>query len=159
ADDALMLRLSHEPGWDPYRSLLATCALLFDRADFKHKAGRLDDKTRWLFGPAAQARWDALPARPAPPRLTFPAGGHYLLGSDFDTAREVRIAIDCAPLGYLSIAAHGHADALAFTLSVAGHELLIDPGTYAYHTQKTWRDYFRGTLAHNTVRIDGEDQS
>jgi hypothetical protein len=159
ADDALMLRLSHEAAFDPYRSLLASCALLFARGDFKHKAGRLDDKTRWLFGAAAQARWDALPAEPAPPRLAFFEGGHYLLGADFDTPREVRIAIDCAPLGYLSIAAHGHADALAFTLSAGGHELLIDPGTYAYHSHKAWRDYFRGTLAHNTVRIDGMDQS
>ena len=60
---------------------------------------------------------------------------------------------------YLSIAAHGHADALAFTLSLGGEEFLIDPGTYAYHTQKLWRDYFRGTYAHNTVRVDEVDQS
>jgi hypothetical protein len=36
---------------------------------------------------------------------------------------------------------------------------LIDPGTYAYHTQQRWRDYFRGTSAHNTVRVDDQDQS
>ena len=36
---------------------------------------------------------------------------------------------------------------------------MIDPGTYAYHTQKNWRDYFRGTAAHNTVEVDGENQS
>jgi hypothetical protein len=63
------------------------------------------------------------------------------------------------PRGWLSIAAHGHADALAFTLSIGGHELLVDPGTYAYHTQQLWRDYFRGTSAHNTVRVDAVDQS
>src|SRR5690606_4806822 len=57
------------------------------------------------------------------------------------------------------IAAHGHADALSFTLSVDGRELFVDPGTYAYHTQARWRAYFRGTAAHNTVRVDGEDQS
>src|SRR5204862_920481 len=56
-------------------------------------------------------------------------------------------------------AAHGHADALAFTLSMGENEVLADPGTYSYHTDKEWRDYFRGTAAHNTVRIDGEDQS
>ena len=66
---------------------------------------------------------------------------------------------DAGPLGYRSIAAHGHADALSFTLSVGGEEFLIDPGTYAYHTQERWRRYFRGTAAHNTVRIDGLDQS
>jgi hypothetical protein len=42
---------------------------------------------------------------------------------------------------------------------VGGREFLIDPGTYAYHTQERWRQYFRGTAAHNTLRIDGRDQS
>jgi hypothetical protein len=37
--------------------------------------------------------------------------------------------------------------------------MLTDPGTYAYHTHKRWRDYFRGTSAHNTVRVDRCDQS
>jgi len=67
--------------------------------------------------------------------------------------------VDAGPLGYTSIAAHGHADALSFTLSVGGREFLIDPGTYAYHTQERWRQYFRGTSAHNTVRVDARDQS
>jgi hypothetical protein len=44
-------------------------------------------------------------------------------------------------------------------LSIAGREILIDPGTYAYHTKPVWRQYFRGTGAHNTVRVDGQDQS
>ena len=160
ADDAQMVRLSYEEDWSPYRSLLASCALLFDRADFKRKAGRLDDKNRWLFGAAGLQRWNSLPeAGPEQPVMAFPQGGYYLLGKDFGTTREVRLVADCAPLGYLSIAAHGHADALSFTLSVAGEELLTDPGTYAYHTQKAWRDYFRSTAAHNTVQVDGLDQS
>jgi len=46
-----------------------------------------------------------------------------------------------------------------FTLSAGGREFLIDRGTYAHHTQGAWRSYFRGTSAHNTVCIDGEDQS
>jgi hypothetical protein len=71
----------------------------------------------------------------------------------------VRLIVDAAPLGYLAIAAHGHADALSFVLSVAGRPMLIDPGTYAYHTEPLWRQYFRGTSAHNTLRVDGQDQS
>jgi len=94
-----------------------------------------------------------------PARRVFPEGGYYILGDSFETEREVRLVADVGPLGYLSIAAHGHADALAFTLAVGGKEIFIDPGTYAYHTQKKWRDYFRGTSAHNTLRVDGLDQS
>lgn len=160
ADDAQMVRLAHEPDWSPYRSLLASCAVLFGRADFKRKAGCFDAKSHWLLGAAGQARWEALaPSGPERPVLAFPEGGYYLLGQRYGEPDEVRLVADCAPLGYLSIAAHGHADALAFTLALGGEEFLIDPGTYAYHTQQAWRDYFRGTAAHNTVCVDGCDQS
>ncbi len=148
-------------GGTVYRSLLATGAVLFERPDFAAKAGRFDDKSRWLLGDGAQERFEALARQGGEGRWAraFPEGGYYVLGADLDTPTEVRLVADAAPLGYLSIAAHGHADALAFTLSVAGREMLIDPGTYAYHTQKVWRDYFRGTSAHNTLRVDGVDQS
>ncbi|MGF1614400.1 MAG: alginate lyase family protein [Gammaproteobacteria bacterium] len=171
SDDAMMVRLSREPQFCPYRSLLATGALLFDRGDLARKAGRLDDKTRWLLsgrrelassdpGPL-DARFEALIAEGGtlPVRRVFPDAGYCLLGGGFEGPREIRLLADAGSLGYLSIAAHGHADALALWLSVAGQELLVDPGTFAYHTQKKWRDYFRGTSAHNTVRVDGLDQS
>src|SRR5262249_2814294 len=58
----------------------------------------------------------------------------------------------------LAIAAHGHADALSFTLSAGGSQILVDPGTFTYAAGR-WREYFRGTAAHNTVRIDSCDQS
>src|SRR5690606_21836815 len=89
----------------------------------------------------------------------FPHGGYYVLGRDFGGAEEVQAVFDAGPLGFLSIAAHGHADCLSMTLSVAGRAQLVDPGTYVYHAEPEWRDYFRGTAAHNTVRVDGVDQS
>jgi len=166
ADDAIIARLDPDAA-DVYHSLLATGAVLFDSAEFKFKAGsgraaaEIDDKTRWLLGDGAAARFDAIDMAHVslPVRKNFPNAGYYILGDRFETNREVRIVADAGPLGYLSIAAHGHADALSFTLSVGGKEILIDPGTYAYHTQRMWRDYFKGTSAHNTVRVDGVDQS
>ncbi len=92
-------------------------------------------------------------------RREFPDGGYYVLGCDFETPEEIRLVADAGALGYREIAAHGHADALAFTLAVGGQEFLVDPGTFAYHTEGEWRAYFRGTSAHNTIRIDGRDQS
>jgi hypothetical protein len=161
ADDAIVARLDPAPDVHVYRSLLATGAVAFARDDLAAKAGTFDDKSRWLLGDRAAERFASLrsSARPSLPRCEFPVAGYYVLGHQLDTPQEVRIVADAGRLGYLSIAAHGHADALSFTLSVAGEELLIDPGTFAYHTQKQWRDYFRGTSAHNTVRVDGLDQS
>jgi Heparinase II/III-like protein/Heparinase II/III N-terminus len=161
ADDAVIVRFNPEPDLRAYQSLLATGSLLFGRGDFKHKAQVFDDKSRWLLGDAAAAKFAALAPDSSGRRLRrgFEAGGYYVLGSEFETAREVRLIVDAAPLGYLAIAAHGHADALSFTLSVAGRPMLIDPGTYSYSTHSRWRDYFRGTSAHNTVAIDHLDQS
>ena len=161
ADDGFVVRLDARGGFCRYRSLLATGAILFGRGDLKAKAARLDDKSRWLFGATADAAFDAVDTSTAilPIRREFPDGGYYVLGSDFETPAEVRIVADAGPLGYREIAAHGHADALSFTVSVSGLEFLVDPGTYAYHTDSQWREYFRGTAAHNTLRIDGLDQS
>jgi hypothetical protein len=161
ADDGAFVRLAPQAGASPFRSALGIGALLFKRGDFKLKAKRIDDKARWLFGEQADEAFAALEpeATRLPLRQAFADGGYYILGSDFDTRREIRAVVDAGPLGYTAIAAHGHADALSFTLSVQGREFLIDPGTYAYHTQQAWRQYFRGTSAHNTVRIDGLDQS
>jgi hypothetical protein len=158
ADDGAAIRLWHGC---PYRSLLATGAVMFRRGDFKAKAGALDDKTRWLLGDDAAEQFAALavPEPPLPLRRAFPDGGYYILGSDFESADEIRLVADAGPLGYRSIAAHGHADALSFTLSVGGVPMLIDPGTYAYHTEAEWRAHFRGTAAHNALRVDGLDQS
>lgn len=161
ADDGTVAQLSQEPGFCAYRSLLATGAVLFGRADFRAKARHLDDKTRWLLGPDCGTRFDAATAGRGvlPVRQSFPDGGYYVLGCDFETDAEVRIIADAGPLGYGGIAAHGHADALSFTLSVRGREIFVDPGTYTYRTDSPWRGYFRGTSAHNTVRIDEQDQS
>jgi hypothetical protein len=144
---------------DVFRSLLATGAVLFDRPAFRAKSGHFDDKTRWLLGDEAASVYSHIDASKAfPVRRAFPEGGYFILGEDFETPREVRLVADAGPLGYLAIAAHGHADALAFTLSVAGKPILIDPGTFSYSAQP-WRRYFRSTAAHNTVVVDDEDQS
>ncbi|HEY7889446.1 MAG TPA: alginate lyase family protein [Steroidobacteraceae bacterium] len=163
ADQGVLARLvpAGESWPGVYRSLLASGAVLFARPEFRHKAGELDDKTRWLLGDDAAARFAALAGSSAwlPVRRSFPRAGYYILGDEFESPEEVRIVADAGALGYLSIAAHGHADALAFTLTVGGKPFLVDSGTFAYHTERVWRRYFRGTSAHNTVMVDGEDQS
>src|SRR5207302_1562759 len=122
SDDGLVVRLAQDDGHCNYRSLLATGAILFRRGDFKAKAGRLDDKTRWLFGEGADAAFERLDGTKAqlPVRRAFAHGGYYILGCGFETKDEIRLVADAGPLGYQTIAAHGHADALAFTLSVGG---------------------------------------
>ena len=162
ADDGYVVRLATEPGFSPHNSLIATGAILFDRPDLAVKAGTADSKTVTLLGVSAVRTLARLKQRGRAgyrPRVQFTESGYFLMGAGFETPDEVRLLADAGPLGYLSIAAHGHADALSFVLGIGDREILVDPGTYAYHTDPAWRRYFRSTLAHNTVQIDGQDQS
>jgi hypothetical protein len=86
----------------------------------------------------------------------FAKGGYAVMRNEEGTRVAV---IDCGPLGWGSLAAHAHADALSLTLSVDGHPVLADAGTYCYHDEPLWRDAFRSTRYHNTVCVDGENQS
>ena len=159
ADDGYAIILSEKEGFNPYKSLLATGAVLFNRGDFKTKAGYFDEKSFWFLGIDGWEKFNALEKKKPVPVRDFQSAGYYILSTDEGTEDEVKLVFDCGPLGYLSIAAHGHADALSFSLSIGGKQFFIDPGTYAYHTGQQWRDYFKGTSAHNTIRIDKEDQS
>lgn len=159
SDGGFAVVLSDRDGFNPYRSLMATGAVMFKRGDFKSKTERFDEKSLWLFGPKGAEQFRALNSRRFIPKKAFDRGGYFVLSTNEGGEDEVIFILDCGPLGYLSLAAHGHADALSFTLSVGGKEFLIDPGTYAYQADKEWRDYFKGTAAHNTIRIDRENQS
>ena len=72
---------------------------------------------------------------------------------------ELWCRADGGPHGFLSTAAHAHADALSIEVRWGGVEILADPGTYCYHGEPRWRSYFRSTLAHNTVELGHRDQS
>lgn len=87
-------------------------------------------------------------------RETYAEGGYSFLrlGGMF-------AGIDHAPLGFGSIAAHAHNDILSFQLFLDGMPVLVDSGTYLYHTDLPRRDQLRSTRMHNTVTIDGKEQS
>lgn len=101
----------------------------------------------------------SLTGRPAVRPSSFADAGMTLLRTTPGTRPEVWCRCDGGPHGFLAIAAHAHADALSVELRHDGVDVLVDPGTYCYHGEPEWRDYFRSTLAHNTVEVDGASQS
>ena len=52
---------------------------------------------------------------------------------------------------------HAHADTLSFEMSVGRERIVVNGGTYAY--QHALRNVFRGTAAHSTVSLDGQDSA
>jgi hypothetical protein len=161
SDDGYVLDLGGERG--DARPWLAAGAVLFNRPDFKAWAGEFPEAGWWLLGPQGRNQFDAIRQPDAPSGLAsraFPESGYYLLQCGGPGAGgPVSVVFDCGELGMGPLAAHGHADALAFTLRAFGEDVLVDPGTYDYFTYPEWRRYFRSTRAHNTVAIDGLDQS
>lgn len=86
----------------------------------------------------------------------YKEGGYTLWRSKNN---KVLIGIDHADLGFGSLAAHGHADALSFQMFIEGTPVFVDPGTYNYHVPKKMRDDLRATVNHNTVCVDGANQA
>jgi hypothetical protein len=160
SDDGYVLDLGN--GVHDIDSVMHVAAALFGRPAFTHAARPSAAETAyWLFGPAG--KWTNAAANIANLRLESRAiedAGLYLLQWGHRGSRDsVSVVFDCGELGYGSLAAHGHADALAIVVRAFGTDLLVDPGTYDYFTYPEWRQYFRSSRAHNTVTIDGEDQS
>jgi uncharacterized heparinase superfamily protein len=65
---------------------------------------------------------------------------------------------DCAPIGPDYLPAHAHADTLSFELSLYGERVLVNSGVSQYGADAE-RLRQRGTAAHNTVVVDGQDSS
>jgi hypothetical protein len=160
ADDGYVLDLGGTR--DDLRSALCAGAIIFKRADWKAHARELTESSRWLYGRDGRISFETLQAAPASALVSraFPDTGLYLLQSGTVGAGDsVSVVVDCGELGFGAIAAHGHADALSFTLRAFGTDVFVDPGTYDYFSHPAWRTYFRSTIAHNTVQVDGLDQS
>ena len=158
-DDGFCLRATSEREFNNFTSQLATFATFFKAPILKRKSSVFDEKCEVLLGKDGKAIFDALPPAGDPISSRFyKESGHFFIRK-VEPGKEIFFHFNAGNLGYLSIAAHGHADALSFTLNVDGKPFFVDVGTFTYHTHKVWRSYFVGTLAHNTVRIDECDQA
>ncbi|NID12287.1 alginate lyase family protein [Fibrivirga algicola] len=159
-DDGRIVCLYDKTPYNNFRSILASGALLYGNPIFKQYSHGFDLKNYILFGEQGRIDFDKVPDSAT--RLSsahYANEGHFIFRKQGADESEIYLHFDAAPLGFLSIAAHGHADALSFLLHVDGKPLFVDSGTYTYHTEPDWRNYFVSTRAHNTVCIDGLNQA
>lgn len=66
--------------------------------------------------------------------------------------------LDVAPIGPDYLPAHAHADTLSFELSLFGQRVFVNSGISSYENNAS-RLRQRGTAAHNTVVVDGQNSS
>jgi uncharacterized heparinase superfamily protein len=106
----------------------------------------------------------ALGEAPSPERLLGPsteALGNALVESGYfklPVGPGAVMLADCGPPGPDLLPAHMHAGALGFELSVGGRRVLVDGGMDEYAAGPR-RDLLRGTASHNTVQVEGMDQT
>jgi hypothetical protein len=128
---------------------------------------------RWLGNHALQPpardphlRDRLAPRAPSPPKsrtsisgMRLFADGGYTVARTPTPLGTLLFVFDHGPLGFSGIAAHGHADSLSVWLHWGEEAVLVDAGTYLYHAGGRDRDLFRSTRVHNTLVLEGADQS
>jgi Heparinase II/III-like protein/Heparinase II/III N-terminus len=153
-DEGLALLLD-APTANRWPSLLAVGEALFGRLDWWPPTSA--DSASTIIGALAPTR--PVAGRPPERPWQFADAGITLLRATDRHDPELWCRCDGGPHGYLRIAAHAHADALSVEVRYGGVEVLADPGTFCYHGDPAWRSYFRSTIAHNTIELDGVSQS
>jgi hypothetical protein len=129
---------------------LATCGVVFNRAEWIHSEEVIAEQAAWWIGPRAFEQRPGFSQRPG--AALFPDAGVLTLRTP-----DSHLIFDSGGFGPWS-AGHSHSDTLSIVLSCGSERTLIDPGTYSY-CDPVWRDHFRGSAAHNTIRVDGLNQA
>lgn len=93
-----------------------------------------------------------------PPLEVWKEGGYAVFRSG-TFPEERTLLLDFGAFGMEAAPGHGHADCLSLELSLRGKPVLVDPGACSWRKRLEWRRGFRGTRAHNTVVVDGADQT
>ncbi|HKN96102.1 MAG TPA: alginate lyase family protein [Pseudonocardiaceae bacterium] len=128
-----------------YPEVLRLAGLLFGRSYYRYAATE-----------------GAVGRPPATRMASFPDAGYFFQRSGWGDGEcsysdERFLVFDCGPLGD---GGHGHYDALSVEVYAYGRPLLVDPGRYTYAEDgENLRRWFKGTAAHNTVCVDGMDQT
>ncbi len=151
ADDGRVLAFG-EPDLRDHRYLLAIGGALFGRQEWVEKAGGGHQETIWLLGAESTAPSQSSPPANKNETRAFPESGVYILRQ-----ADHYLFVDAGPVGFKGLGGHGHNDCLSFEWHAWNRPLLTDSGAYVYTASAQWRNRFRSTEYHNTVRIDRQE--
>ncbi len=134
---------------------LAIGALVYGRDGLT--SARLTEEAIWLFGERAVTELTKEKVDPTFESVAFPDGGFYVLADSQPYPQTM--VVDAGPQGEGNCG-HGHADALSVRFTMQGKRWLVDAGSGVYiSADRTDRNAFRGTAAHNTMLVDRADQA
>jgi uncharacterized heparinase superfamily protein len=90
-------------------------------------------------------------------KSAFSDSGYYLFETETD-GHTVKVIIDAGKTGPDYATGHAHCDMLSYECYVDGAPRVVNAGTYEYAPGEN-RRYYRSTAAHNTVMVNGGEQS
>jgi len=159
---SLYFRTGHS--WD-FRGFLSLGAAWLRRPDFKRRGNGFSEELLWLCDPPSLEGFESLEETlPRECSKALPASGYFVMRSGWE-ADSHYLCFDCGIMAaglhesHVPSAAHGHADALSFVLSVFGEPMLVDGGFNTYFGALNWHRYFREEAAHNTIKIGKHRQA
>lgn len=128
------------------RATLATCSGFLGRQDWTFETCDLFPQAAWWLGCTRGSGAGEYASR------VFPDAGLAVLQESSN-----RVVFDAGPFGP-GPAGHSHSDSLGIVAAAADTPILIDSGTYTY-VEDEWRNAFRGSSAHSTIRVNQCDQA
>lgn len=117
-------------------------------------AGEIYSRGDFLYAATRGARGE----EPTKRNVSFLDGGYFIQRSGWENKDPRFLMFDCGPVGD---GGHGHYDLLNIEIAVGSRPLVVDGGRYTYAEGRdiNWRQYFKGTAAHNTIVVDNKDQT
>jgi uncharacterized heparinase superfamily protein len=156
-DGGLPLMHDSVPGdVPPPAELLAMAAAAFREPGLRPgKDGALDVWPYIVLGDDGARTFCQLPHIEEPPtsRALRRTGFYVFAGPNGD-----EMIVDAQGIASPHLGAHAHCNIFNYELAVSRRRVIVDSGVSGYEPGP-WRDYFRSTRAHNTVAVDGAEQS
>jgi hypothetical protein len=153
SDDGRLIKFKERMAVDQ-SYLMSLGAVLFNSGDFRRR-GPIDEEAVWWLGRQGIETYDKLRAAAREP-VSKQYSHAQIYIQRFGSLYAI---VDCGDHGARGRGSHAHSDALSVEVYCYGRTFLRDPGTFVYSASEVWRNRFRSTAYHNTVRIDREEIS
>lgn len=148
---------------EDFKNLLTLGTVIFNRGDFKFFAGTMHEDLIWFFNSDGEEMWERIQkVTPQQSCVAFPEGGYFNIRDDWSKDSTACFFIanpkkrSPSPEKGLDLL-KPHRDLMSFALTIHGEPFIIETG--AYKGPKPFWQYFSTTAAHNSIIIDGKEQS
>ena len=153
--DERLFWFNPEEEFNDHTSLLSVAATVFEHREFKREGQAFSEQALWLCGAEGWERYQRLKTDSQPLwSKKFDESQFVIMRSE-----DMHCVADCGEIGKKGWGGHGHNDILSFELWAGGVNFITDSGSLGYSSNKTLKNEFRSTKAHNTAMIDGVEQA